>query len=259
MGVKDMLEQFQRKQDMILDKRAREMKKEQHEFIQKNEAIVEAYQSQLQQIQKFFGRWENEKQELIKGNKKAADKLYDQMNAFEALKNQYGELKKQYDELKNQYAQLSSRRPKNDERMEVKVDLKREHEDLRNRCSQLADENSMLQHEVESVHVELQEEKEAYQAMEDQSQEWREEEERLKNILREKDRECKRLKDKVEKQQAQIKGLLQKQKEAEYFGPQVMMGDEDQYSMSAESKKESAYVPSKNVAYGLKKKAHKKK
>ncbi|OWF55716.1 uncharacterized protein LOC110456061 [Mizuhopecten yessoensis] len=256
-GLKAMLEQFQQKQNIILDKRAREMKKEQQDFILKNEVIMGTYQNQLQQIQKFFGRWENEKQELMKTNRKTSEKLQDQMDAFDVLKNQYEELKRQYDNLKDQYSQLSSRRAKNEDRgvEERGGDLKRSNEDLRNRCSKLSEENYSLQQALESVQMGLKEEKEAYQTLEDQNTEMKSEEERLKNMLREKDRECKRLKDKVEKQQVQIRGLLQKQKEVEYFGPQVMVG-EDMYGSG--NNKDYGEVKEVN-AYGSKKKTHRKK
>lgn len=256
--VKSMLEQFQTRQNVILDKRAREMKKEQQDFIQKNEEIVNKYQSQLQQIQKFFGRWENEKQELMKTNRRTSDKLQEQMDAFDALKNQYEELKRQYDTLKNQYTQLSSRRAKPEDRTadDRGADLKRSNEDLRNKCSKLSEENYSLRQALESVQMELQEEKEAFQAMEDQHTETKSEEERLKTLLKEKDRECKRLKEKVDKQQAKIKGLLQKQKEAEYFGPQVMVGEET-YGTGSENKEYGK--PNDIMEYGSKKKTHRKR
>ncbi|OWF55717.1 uncharacterized protein LOC110456068 [Mizuhopecten yessoensis] len=153
--LKTVLDLFQQKQNIILDKRVREMKQEQHDY-----------------MQEFSDQWKHEKRDLMK---------------------EISILKRQFDSLKDKYDHLSARGTKNSDRLfeERGGDLKRSNEDLQNRCSKLSDEKSSLQ------------------------------------------QECKRLNEKVDKQQAHISDLLQKQKEAESLGPQVIVG-EDVYGSGAD-------------------------
>ncbi|XP_069142107.1 uncharacterized protein [Argopecten irradians] len=108
--IRALLEQFQQRQNVILDRRTREMRQEQQNY-----------------LREFLDQWNDEKHEMMK---------------------EISILKKQHDNLKDKYDSLSSRgTPRHTDKLldDRGGDLKRSNEDLRNRCSKLSEENQSLQ------------------------------------------------------------------------------------------------------------------